>query len=413
MKRDNLKKNFIWNIIGSIFNASTSLFFLILVTRINGVDSAGIFSFAFSTACLLQVIGLYAGRTYQVTEQNQEITDYDYIYNRLFSCLIMIIIGFIFSFVKGYDNYKIVIIICLVIYKSVEAFSEVIYGIIQKNNDLYKVGISLFIKGVIGLILFAIINLITNNIVLSAISLIIVNFVLLLLYDLKNIKIYNLYKGKINFRHIIYIFKFGIWTFLFTFLTQYVINAPKYAIDKFLTNDYQTIYGIIAMPATLMILCSQFLIHPFLVSLTNHLKDKNIREFNNLIFKLILFLIIFGVVVDMCAYFLGIPFLEFIYNVNLGKYLKCLLYIITGAIIFGMSYILCNALTTMRKTFIQVIVFAISSAFAYLSSDYLVKINSIEGAAIAYLLTMIILFILYLIVYIFEIKKYKKRCNNV
>ena len=34
------KKNFIWNTLGTGFNAFNSLFFMIAVTRINGVDNA-------------------------------------------------------------------------------------------------------------------------------------------------------------------------------------------------------------------------------------------------------------------------------------------------------------------------------------------------------------------------------------
>ena len=49
----NFKKNAIWNTIGITINSFNSLFFLIIINRINGVDIAGIFSFAFSVACIL------------------------------------------------------------------------------------------------------------------------------------------------------------------------------------------------------------------------------------------------------------------------------------------------------------------------------------------------------------------------
>ena len=58
--KNNLKKNFIWNLIGSTINSFTSLIFLIIVTRINGIEAAGIFTFAFSTACLFYIIGIYS-----------------------------------------------------------------------------------------------------------------------------------------------------------------------------------------------------------------------------------------------------------------------------------------------------------------------------------------------------------------
>ena len=44
----NLKLNAIWNTLGITVNSFNSLFFLIIINRVNGVEIAGIFSFAFS-----------------------------------------------------------------------------------------------------------------------------------------------------------------------------------------------------------------------------------------------------------------------------------------------------------------------------------------------------------------------------
>ena len=48
----NEHKKILWNTIGSTVNALSSLVFLIIVTRINGINEAGIFSYSFATACL-------------------------------------------------------------------------------------------------------------------------------------------------------------------------------------------------------------------------------------------------------------------------------------------------------------------------------------------------------------------------
>ena len=75
---DNLKKSYIWNTIGSGFNSFNSLFFLIIVTRINGIKEAGIFTFSFATAAMLYIIAIYSGRTYQVTETIKDIGDNEF-----------------------------------------------------------------------------------------------------------------------------------------------------------------------------------------------------------------------------------------------------------------------------------------------------------------------------------------------
>ena len=84
---NNIKKNTIWNIVGTTINAIASLIFMIIVTRINNVNEAGIFTFAFTCATLFNVIGTYAGRIYQVTEK-KEISNKDFLINRIISCVI-------------------------------------------------------------------------------------------------------------------------------------------------------------------------------------------------------------------------------------------------------------------------------------------------------------------------------------
>lgn len=406
IKKDNIvKKNFLYNAVGSTVNASISLIFMIIVTRINGTDKAGIFTFAFSTSCLLQVIGLFAGRAYQVTETNKNYKNKVFVYNRIISCILMFVASVLFVVIRGYNFYKCSIIVLLIMYKMVEAFSEVLYGIIQKNDELYKVGISLFLKGILSVASFLILDIFTKNIELSILSIIFVNILIIIFYDFKNAEIINVLKEKINNKFVFLIFKFGFFTFLLTILTQYIINASKYAIDGNMSNESQTIFGIILMPATLVILCGQFLIHPFLNKLTQLLKEKRYKEFKNIVCKLVVAIFIFGIIIDIIAYLIGIPFLELIYGISLKKYKIDLIIIITGAVFFGMSYIFSNALIATRNTFIQALIFIITSLFALVASNLLVSKQGIYGASISYMLSMLLLLVLFIISFLFVSKR--------
>ena len=99
MKKNSIKRNFIWNMIGTTFNSFNSLFFMIIVTRMNGLDMAGIFTFAFSTACLFYVVGVYSGRVYQVTDVNRKYKFGEYLALRVVVVTIMFIIGIAFVIV--------------------------------------------------------------------------------------------------------------------------------------------------------------------------------------------------------------------------------------------------------------------------------------------------------------------------
>ena len=408
MKKNDLSKNFIWNMIGSFTNAFISLILMIIVTRINGVNEAGVFSFAFSIACLFQVVAYYAGRTFQVTNNDKDLNDTDFIYNRIISCLIMLFFVIVYLFIKNYSIYKNIVILLFVFYRMIEAYCDAVYGVIQKNNDLYKVGISLFLKSVIGLLLFLIIDITTRNILIAINSLIFVQTIILLLYDRKNYLKYYV-KSVFKFVNVIKIFKLGLFVFGFTFLIQYILNVPKYVIDDLLASKYQTIYNIIVMPATFITLCSQFIIQPFLIQFKTFVADNNYLKLKKLTLKILIYVFIVGIFSVLVAYLLGIPCLELVYGIKLSDYLIHLVIIIIGASLFGLSFIVSTVLITMRKTLGQIIIYLIASIYITIVSSCFVSNYNLLGASLAYSSTMFILAILYISYYYFILRKELKK----
>lgn len=402
------KKNIIWNIIGATSNAFNSLFFTVIVTRINGINDAGIFAYSFATACLLYFIGNYCGRAFQVTDITEKNSDTDYIYNRIITCIIMMIASVGFTLIKGYDVYKSTIFILLCLFKCIEAFSEVLYGIIQKNEKLYQVGISLFIKAILGVVCFGIVNYITKSLFLACIGLIIVNTFVILFYDVINLKRIKMIRTKFSKQANNRILKTGLFTFVLTFLGMYLINVSRYAIDDLSTNELQTIFGIIIMPATFMGIVGQYIIQPTLTKLAECIKEEKYDCLKNTILKIISLIVIFGIIVFAIAYFLEEPVLELVYGVQLKPYFISMMIIILGSIFYAINSILSNILIAMRKTLRQAIVYGIVSVLSTVLAYYMVSKYYIIGASITYVITMIIITIIFSIFTFIKMKEYKK-----
>ena len=383
MEKENVqfRKNFIWNVLGTGLNAFNSLFFMIIVTRLNGVDQAGIFTIAFSTACIIYFVGVYAGRIYQVTELNKEITDKEFIVNRSISTILMLILVILFSVIRGYNLYKSTMFLLLTLYKALEAFSDVLYGILQKNDRLEIVGKSFFMKALFSVILFFIIDYITKNMITSTISIIV--------FDFKNVLKFVDLKTKVKKENILKIFKSGFFTFAISFLGVYILNAPKYAIDSFLAENYQTIFGIIVMPATVIGLVAQFLIHPYLNKIVELYKNRDLKNLNKLILKLIFMIVAFGIISSLLAYFLGPEVLGLVYGIDLKVYRIGLLIIIISATLYTIGVIYSSVLTAVRETFSQFI------AYIIICSNILTKQKEMNGAVIAYFAIMALQFIIY------------------
>lgn len=410
---ENLKKNTIWNIIGTGINAFASLIFMIIVTRINDVNEAGIFTFAFSLATLFNVIGTYAGRIYQVTEK-KDISNNEFLVNRLITCLIMMVIAIGYVILKKYELNKIIIVVLLCIWKMLEAFSDVIYAFLQKNDELYKVGVTLTIKNILGIAVFLVVDLITKNLIISILSFIIVYILVMIFYDFIQADMRKQIKGRVEKKNVLDIFVKGFPTFCVTFLNIYIINASKYAIDGLMADSYQAIFGIIVMPATLMILLAQFMVHPFLNIINNYVEKNDYKSVNKLLLKISACLFVIGVVAIVFCYFIGIYILEFVYGISLIDYNLCLSIILVGSIFSALTSVIITILIAMRYTVIQMIIYIVVTVCAYISSNILVQKFGVMGASVSYSLIMITNCIIFYLTYLIIVKKTNSKnfCNK-
>ena len=102
------KSEFIWNSISSVVAAMLSAVLLLFCTRINGTTAAGIFSIAFATSVILNAIGDYGIRVYQVTDVNRKYKFGEYLALRVVVVTIMFIIGIAFVIIRKI-NYMFII----------------------------------------------------------------------------------------------------------------------------------------------------------------------------------------------------------------------------------------------------------------------------------------------------------------
>lgn len=413
LEKKKFLKNFIWNSLGTGINSFNSLFFLIIVTRVNDIQTAGIFSIAYATATILYTLAMYSGRLCQVTDIENKISDKDYIANRAFTCILMLIGATGFLLIKQYTGFKTTIFALLAIFKGLEAFSDILYGVMQKNELLYKAGQSLSLKGFVGVATFLIVDLITRDLRWACFSVIIVNLVILVVYDYILVSRKLIDKdSKVNFKNVVAILKSEFFVFVNSFAGIYILNAPKYAIDSFLTEDIQAIYGYIMMPATVMTLFTQFIVMPFLGKMKDLYESRMLKEIENITFKIKLVVIAFGGFAVLAAFLLGPEFLGLVYGLDLRAYRMNLCVIIGSYIFYAISYINLVTLTTIRHTFVQFVIYIISMIIAFVGANVLVSKFGINGATFSCTTTLALQFIMYTVTTKVIMYKENKKLNS-
>ena len=201
-------------------------------------------------------------------------------------------------------------------------------------------------------------------------------------------------KPECEWSNIYRLFKQCFALFIAAFLTYYVTNAPKYAIDRYLTEDMQAYYGYISMPVFVVELLNCFLYQPQMVELAKDWETQNWRAYNKKILKQSLIIIILTAVCTVGAYLLGIPVLSVLYGVDLSAFRGelVILMISGGGLAFvGYSSVL---LTIMRKQRILLINMLLITIISVCWLGTTVKVYGIYGAVVFYLLLMLLLALL-------------------
>lgn len=402
------KRNFIWNALGLTFNSFNSLFFLIIVELINGLDIAGIFTYAFSLCCLFYALSIYYNRTFQVSDKHNRFSFSDYLTARIILSVVSLILIVVFSLISQFDGYKILVIFLIMLFRVVESISDCFYGFIQKKGDLYKTGISLTLKAVIGLAGFLVLDLITGNLLFSIVSLIVINLIFFWCYDFKNYR--KLTNEKINFelKNVCKIIKKCFPVFVFSALSIYLANCQKYVMTYYEPNDMQTIFGILIMPATVLSLLGSYLINPFINNLTDLFQEKKIADFVRKTTKILAGLILMGLLVLIFLAVVGIPIINFIYQLHLDEYWFEFILILVASIFYAVAMVVSSFLTILKENSRQSIIYFIVSIIATIMSIVLIISNGVRGAVFAFLLTGVLLSMCYIALFIVKIKYYQR-----
>lgn len=409
MTKNNTRKNFVWNAIGLTLNALNSLFFLIVVRFINGLDVAGIFTYAFAIGVFYYTFAIYFNRPYQVSDAKNRFSFNDYFTCRIVTSIIGLAGIVLFNLINQLDVFQFTVILSLCLFRTSEAISDCLYGAIQKKNKLYQTGVSLSLKAIIGLAAFTIVDYLTNSLILAIFTLIIVNIIILFLYDLK--KYSKLYKSKpkLSSANLSAILRSTLHIVIFSTLAIYLSNCQKYILPYFATDDVQAIFGILIMPATVLALVGSYLINPFIGTFTDYHITKNYLNFIKNTKKLFYLMLTLGAASLIICYFIGIPILETIFQLDLSTYHSTFLLIILGSIFYAITLIFSSLLTILGENRRQTYIYFAAAVIATIIALALIPTFSIDGAVYSFLVSSLVLVVLYSILLQYKINDYIKK----
>jgi len=388
IEQQNRKKNFAWNTVAGFVNASESVIILMVCNRTWGTELTGTLTIAFAIANLVMAVGKYGMRTFQVTDLKNQYSDIDYIVSRIVTVGLMIlgaIIYEVYYYLQHIHSFsKVIIILLLCLIYANESFEDVFTGLLQKNGRL-DLGSKIFaFRWFIILILFTFGLYLKCNIVLVELIALFISIVIdvKLIQTTKSIWIKKEYT--LNFDKVKSLLKNCFSLFLISFLSLYITNSPKYAIDRQLPNVEQAYYGFISTPVFTIALVNSFFYQPFLLEITDLWRTKDKKGFLKLLRKCEFILFGLTIFVLIASFFLGIPILDFIYHTQLENYKMEFLLIMVGAGFLALAGYLCVVLTIIRQQSKVVLGYIFVAVISLIFSSKIAESNGILGLAVFY-----------------------------
>lgn len=411
------RDSFLWNMIGSMLMAFQSVIMLMILTRVLGLVDAGIFTIAFANANLFLNIGKYGMRNFQVSDVKRQFTFADYKASRITTTIAMLLTSIGYTLYTAYENTysieKTQIIIWMCLFKIVDAVEDIYHGYYQQENRLDVASKCLALRMFSTILVFSLGLIIFKNQLVALIISTILTTVLFLLFTKWTINGFQISSKKCNKKNVILLLKLCFPLFAGAFLSFYIGNAPKYAIDATLSDELQACYGFIAMPVFVIGLLNSFIFNPMLYKMTQLWDSGKTKTFviQTVIQSGIIFLI--TIICMGGAYFLGIPVLSWLYNTELSPYKTELLILLLGGGFLGLSGLLNAFITIIRYQKRIMWGYAFIAVLAFLFSNRIVEKYEILGASILYTALMGGLCIIFIILFIYGVVKKRKEVEKI
>ena len=384
--------NFLWNAVGGVLNAGQSVFLLIVITRVCGLEAAGIFSIAFATGNLFLYLSNYGVRNYQVSDLSEKYSFHDYLRHRLCTVLLMLAAAAVYTAwsakTGNYSHYKTSCVLAMCVCKAVDCLEEVFEGRYQQKGRLDRSGKLVTFRLLVSIGGMIAVLLVTRDL-LTAVwwgVFLAVAASALIIWRYRETAAFE--RTAFSFSGIAGLMRECFPVCAANFLSFYLINEPKYAIDAAMDETAQACYNFIAMPVFVIQLLNMFLYQPMLIRMTASWENGRRKEFLGYFGRICGALALISAPILLAAWIFGIPVLSWLYATDLSALRTELLLIMTGGIFLAFNGFYCAVLTIMRKQREIPLTYLAGAVLSLVSTPVMVRESGIVGAVLSFVLVM-------------------------
>lgn len=387
-QRTSQKKDTLWYTAGSMSNALFSMLLSLAVTRILGASQAGIFAIAWSAAQLMQSVGWFSMRQFQVSDVENQFQFQDYLSSKILTGGAMLAGGILYGWIYGYSVQKIQLTFLLCCFLTADVFADVFSGFFQHENKLHLAGRSYVARIWLSFLVIVGALYFTGSFAAAFLGGLSVSAVWLLGFDFSLAK--AMAPVAIHFRWSRQRKLLGecLPLFLGSFLLIFIMNVSKNGINSYLSDEVQACYNIIFMPSSVINMFSMFVCVPLYGHVAVAWHNRERARFLRLMRNMLLYILGLTVIVLAGGYLLGIPVLSLLSGLELEEYKGAFMVLLLAGGLYGMITILNYGITVMRRQKTTLFIYVAVAVLVQVLTRPMILGYGVMGAVCLYLMAV-------------------------
>jgi len=149
-----LRRNFAWTVVGNAVYAGCQWGMLVALAKLGSPSLVGQFALGLALCAPVMMLANLQLRSVQATDARNEYRFGDYLALRLATTALAFAAICLIAWLAGYRWQTALVVILVGVAKSVESFSDVIYGLMQKYERLDRIAIAMMLRGVGSVVVF-------------------------------------------------------------------------------------------------------------------------------------------------------------------------------------------------------------------------------------------------------------------
>lgn len=284
--QETIRKNMLWNIIGSVGFIGAQWLMTILIVHLAGYSEAGYLSLGLSLTNVFTNIAYFCIRNYQVSDVGKYSQDI-YVTHRMALSVIAFAFYAVFVGMNAYPAYVLAFLLLFMLYRLNEAIVDVFHGIDQRAWRLDIAGKSFLVRGILTLLVFLIVEAVCKNLVITTAAMLLVAYVVIVFYDIPQARKNESFCLRWDKEAMYSLTKECLPLFLYAICLNAVVPIPRYFLERMAGSEVLGYYASVAIPASLIQLLASYIYTSFTKLFSDYAAEDKKREFLSLFWKLL------------------------------------------------------------------------------------------------------------------------------